>query len=91
MTNSRKIPFGIKLVIVSVAFLCVLFIYNSRFQVQIVKKTIEGDTIQLSNGEMIKLIGVDTHETKYPQKPVEYYDKEAYTFTRKMVEGKDIK
>jgi len=91
MANSREIPFGIKLIVAPVAFCCLLFICNSSSQAQIVKRVIDGDTIQLGNGEMIKLIGVDTPETKHPQKPVEYYGKEAYTFTRKMVEGQQVR
>ena len=51
-------------------------------------RVIVGDTIELSNGETISLIGVDIPETKYPKKPVEYYVKEASAFTKKMVEGK---
>jgi endonuclease YncB( thermonuclease family) len=88
MANNGKIPFGIKLVIASVAILSLLFIYNSRSQAQIVKRVIDGDTIQLTNGEIVRLIGVDTPETKHPRKPVEYFGKEASAFTRKMVEGK---
>ncbi len=30
-------------------------------------------------------------ETKHPQKPVEYFGREATAFTRKMVEGKRVK
>jgi len=44
-------------------------------------KVIDGDTIVLSNGETVRLIGVDTPETKHPSKPVEYYGKEATAFT----------
>ena len=91
MTKTRNIPFGIKLVIASVVILCLLSIYSSRSQAFIVKRVIDGDTIQLSNGEIVRLIGVDTPETKHPQKPVEYFGKEASAFTRKMVEGKAVR
>ena len=53
-------------------------------------RVVDGDTIILSNGERVRLIGVDTPETKHPRKPVEYYGKEATAFTKKMVEGKII-
>ena len=56
-----------------------------------VKRVIDGDTILLSNGERVRLIGVDTPETKHPSKPVEYYGKEATAFTKKMVEGKFVR
>lgn len=54
-------------------------------------KVIDGDTIELSNGEKIRLIGVDTPETKHPTKPVQYFGKEATAFTKKMAEGKQVK
>jgi micrococcal nuclease len=56
-----------------------------------VKRVIDGDTILLSNEERVRLIGVDTPETKHPYKPVEYFGKEAYRFTKKMVEGKKVR
>lgn len=56
-----------------------------------VKKVIDGYTLPLTNGKRVRLIGVDTPETKYPQKPVQYFGKEAYLFTKKMVEGKEVK
>ena len=37
------------------------------------------------------MIGVDTPETKHPQKPVEYYGREATAFTKKMVQGKQVR
>ena len=51
-----------------------------------VKKVVDGDTLLLTNGEYVRLIGVDTPETKHPQKPVEYFEKEAFQFTKGMVE-----
>ena len=50
-----------------------------------VKKVVDGDTLLLTNGEYVRLIGVDTPETKHPQKPVEYFEKEAFQFTKGMV------
>jgi micrococcal nuclease len=56
-----------------------------------VRRVIDGDTLLLTNGEYVRLIGVDTPETKHPQKPVEYFGKEAYLFTKGMVEGKEVR
>ena len=39
-------------------------------QVAKVTRVIHGDTLQLSPGEEVRLIGVDTPETKHPRKPV---------------------
>ncbi len=44
----------------------------------------------LANGEKVRLIGVDTPETKHPQKPVQWFGKEAYLFTKTMVEMKQV-
>ena len=57
-------------------------------------RVIDGDTIVVNiNGkkEKVRLIGVDTPETKHPQKPVQRFGKEAYLFTKKMVEGKEVR
>ena len=56
-----------------------------------VKRVIDGDTILLANGERVRLIGVNTPETKHPQKPVERFGKEASLFTKRMVEGKEVR
>ncbi len=54
-------------------------------------RVIDGDTIELDGGERVRLIGVDTPETVDPRRPVQYFGKEASAFTRRMVEGKDVR
>ena len=39
----------------------------------------------------MRLVGVDTPETKHPNKPVEYFGKEASAFTERMVHGKKVR
>jgi len=56
-----------------------------------VKRVVDGDTIILDGRERVRLIGVDTPETKHPQKPVEYFGREATAFTKKMVQGKRVR
>jgi micrococcal nuclease len=56
-----------------------------------VKRVIDGDTLELSNGETVRLIGVDTPETKDPRKPVQYFGKEATAFTQRTVAGKRVR
>ena len=51
----------------------------------------DGDTIKLSSGETIRLIGVDTPETKHPTKPVQFFGKEASAFTKREIEGKTVR
>lgn len=55
-----------------------------------VQRVVDGDTIVLAGGERVRLIGVDTPETKHPRKPVECYGKEASAFTKSTVEGKSV-
>ncbi|MCP5467684.1 MAG: thermonuclease family protein [Deltaproteobacteria bacterium] len=52
---------------------------------------IDGDTLLLENKEKVRLIGVDTPESVHRHKPVEYFGKEASAFTKKMVEGKNVR
>jgi micrococcal nuclease len=56
-----------------------------------VTRVIDGDTLLLSNGERVRLIGVDTPELHHPLKPVQYFAREASEFTRKMAEGKRVR
>ena len=51
----------------------------------------DGDTLLLASDERVRLIGIDTPETKHPKKPLERFGKEASEFTRHMVEGKRVR
>jgi micrococcal nuclease len=70
-----------------------LFLFISCLYTQPLKSTrvIDGDTIKLSDGEQVGLIGVYTPETKHPNKPVEHFSKEATAFTKRMVEGEEVR
>ncbi|MGD8374401.1 MAG: thermonuclease family protein [Candidatus Woesebacteria bacterium] len=60
---------------------------------EVIKFT-DGDTITVSmNGteEKIRLIGVDTPETKKPNSPVQCYGKEASSFTESLIGNNDVK
>lgn len=80
-----KIPILIILVIV------LLSTFSSAGDLATVKRAVDGDTLLLTNGERVRLIGVDTPETKHPKKPVQRFGKEAYLFTKGMVEGKEVR
>ena len=56
----------------------------------LVTRVIDGDTIIIDNNEKIRLIGVDTPETVHPNKPVEYFGKQASAFTKGICEGKRV-
>lgn len=59
-----------------------------------VLKVIDGDTVhvQLTEGqkEKIRIIGIDTPETKDPRKPVQCFGKEASKQMHKLVNGKTV-
>jgi len=55
-----------------------------------VARVIDGDTFELENGEVVRLIGIDTPETVHPNKAVEYFGKEASGFARNLLEGETI-
>ncbi len=55
------------------------------------RRVLDGDTIELETGEKVRLIGVDTSETRDPRKSVEYFGPEATAFTKSMVEGKRVR
>ena len=57
----------------------------------LITRVVDGDTIIIDGRESVSLIGVDTPETKHPQRPVEYFGREATAFTRKMAGGKRIR
>lgn len=55
---------------------------------RVVVRVVDGDTLVLDGDERVRLIGVNTPETKDPRRPVEYFGKEASAFTRRLAEGK---
>ncbi len=50
-----------------------------------VTKVLDGDTIKLSNGETVRLIGVDAPEIHHPELPVQRFGQEASDFLQRMV------
>ena len=58
-----------------------------------VERVIDGDTIQVvvdGTRRIVRLIGVDTPETKHPTKPVQYFGQEASAYTKAALEGKTV-
>jgi micrococcal nuclease len=53
-------------------------------------RVVDGDTIVVSPNEKVRLIGVDTPETRHPKKAVECFGKAAKEFTRTTVEAKTV-
>ena len=58
-----------------------------------VQRVIDGDTIQVrfdGKTHTVRLIGVDTPETKHPTKAVQHFGREASAFTKAALEGKTV-
>jgi micrococcal nuclease len=56
-----------------------------------VKRVIDGDTIEMENGDKVRYIGINTPESVDPRKKVECFGKEAAAFNRKLVEGRSVR
>lgn len=56
-----------------------------------VARVVDGDTVVLSSGERVRYIGINAPELHHPQKPVEWYAREAKEFNRRLVEGKKVR
>lgn len=50
-----------------------------------VEHVVDGDTFVVSGGERVRLIGVDTPETRDPRRPVGCFGKEASAFTASLL------
>jgi len=80
-----------KIKIVGIVF---LLLFSLALSKEIWRKciiVIDGDTILLAGNEKVRLIGVGTPETRDEDRPVQYFGKEAYEFTRSLVEGKKVR
>src|SRR5260221_8295539 len=56
-----------------------------------VQRAVDGDTLLLDDRTRVRLLGVDTPETKRPDWPVESFGPEAHEFTRAHVEGRQVR
>ncbi len=55
------------------------------------ERVVDGDTIIVEGVGRVRLIGVDTPETVHPNRPVEFFGKEASAFTKRLLEGKRVR
>lgn len=64
---------------------------NQNEQLFLVKRVIDGDTIELDNGQKVRYISIDTPETVHPSLPVQCFGQEASNKNKELVEGKMVK
>ena len=57
----------------------------------LVTRVIDGDTLELANGDRVRYIGVDAPETVHPNKTVECFGQEASSYNKQLVEGKWVR
>lgn len=55
-----------------------------------VARVIDGDTVELVNGDRLRYLGIDTPEEVDPRKPVQCFAAEAAAANKTLVEGKSI-
>jgi micrococcal nuclease len=101
----RRIRYAVSLVALGITLLVINFSkqinlthlsYDKPGHQYSVRHVVDGDTIELSSGEMVRYIGIDTPEIRekagakwvYEPKP---YAEEAAAFNKKLVEGKVVK
>ena len=60
------------------------------FKEALVVRVIDGDTVELENGDRVRYLGIDTPETVHPDKPIECYGPEATERNKELVEGKVV-
>ncbi len=68
---------------------------DSEVKIGIVADVIDGDTVDLTIAghlQRVRLIGIDTPETKHPDKPVECFGPEATRFTESLLaDGTEVR
>lgn len=55
-----------------------------------VTRVVDGDTIELSTGQKLRYIGIDTPETVHPQKGVQCFGAAASAENKRLVENKTV-
>lgn len=88
--------------LVAVVVLCLIAVWvfrplstPARFsfdssRLYVVERVVDGDTLLLEDGTRVRLLGVDTPETKHPDRPPEPLGPQATAFTQRHVEGRAV-
>ena len=56
----------------------------------LISEVIDGDTVKLSDGNKVRILAIDTPETKDPRKPVQCFGAEASKKMTELVNGKKV-
>lgn len=74
-------------------FICAAQSDDAYVKLGVCTRVVDGDTIKVTVNKTVyavRLIGVDTPETKHPKKPVQYFGKEASNFTKGKLLNKEV-
>lgn len=66
---------------------------NQDFVQAVIVRAVDGDTAAVNidgQEKRVRFLGVDTPETVHPNKPVQFYGKEASNFTKESLNGKRV-
>jgi len=55
-----------------------------------VKKVVDGDTVRLENGKLVRLLGINTPERTYDDQPADPFSLEATLLLQELVEGREV-
>ena len=58
---------------------------------RVVKRVVDGDTVELETGEKVRYIGINAPESVKPKSPVECFGHEASVYNTGLVEGKRVR
>jgi len=87
-----RIVFMKKSVIFAVV-LCLIMVFSGNIFAKeyVVKKIIDGDTVQLETGEIVRYLGIDAPELFVKERGAEFYAREAARYNKKLVFMKKVK
>lgn len=57
----------------------------------VVARVVDGDTVELDNGDTIRILAIDTPETVAPGRPVECWGPQASAWARDVLQGKRVR
>ncbi len=56
-----------------------------------IERVIDGDTVELTTGDRVRYLGIDTPETVDPRKAIQCFGHQASEKNRRLVEGKEVR
>lgn len=64
---------------------------SAGYERHLVVHVIDGDTVVLENGDVVRYLGIDTPEVRHPRRGEECFGRDATERNRELVEGKWVR